>query len=456
MTLDNETRLQRTALDALVDSDRQHHWHPFTDMRAFDPATRMLVRARDCTVWDADGRPLLDAFAGLWSVNAGHNHPRIVAAIIDQVQQLAVGPLFNFTHPTAAELAARLAALCPDDLNKVFFSVQGSHAVDQALKLARQYWKSVGQGTKYKIIARDRAYHGTAFGGTSAQGIAANREAFEPLLPGFSHITAPLPGNTCRMCRSSCTLLCADELEREILRQGPSTVAAYIVEPLSGTGGVIPSPAGYLERIAEICKRHRVLFIADEVMTGFGRTGRMFAIEHSNVVPDIMVVSKGLTSGHLPMAAMIVREQIYDAIVSSATRPGVEFSSGSTFDGYPAACAAALANLDVIRDEDLVGQAQQKGAVLQECLARLKTHALVRDVRGIGMVGGIELTEAKAQQVAMHCYERGVIVRPLVGGRVVAVAPPLTITVVDLHRIAETLAAALDDCHTSASEPATE
>lgn len=430
--------MEARELERLARLDREHHWHPFTAMRDFRPEGRMFVRARDCSVWDAEGREYLDAFAGLWSVNAGHNHPRIVEAIVDQSREMCVAPLFGSAHPSAAELSARLAELCPAPLERVFFSVQGSHAVETALKMARQYWRSVGQGGCYKVIARERAYHGTAFGGTSAQGIPQNRAAFEPLLPGFSHIVAP--------CKEpGCDLDCADALEREIELQDPDTVAAFIAEPVVGTGGVIPSPPGYLERVREICDRHDVLLIADEVMTGFGRTGRMFAVEHAAVVPDLLLVSKGLTSGHLPLAATVTTPRVYDAILGGAAEEGPEFSTGATFDGYPPACAAALANLDVFAEEDLVDRAEADGAYLQEQLGSLADRPGVAQVRGVGMVAGIELEEPQARAVAAAAFERGLIVRPLVGGRVVAIAPPLTIGRDRIDRIAEGLGGALGD-----------
>ncbi len=422
-------------LNALAELDRRHHWHPFTAMRSFRPEGRMMVRARDCSVWDANGREYLDAFAGLWSVNAGHNHPRIVAAIVEQVEEMCVAPLFSSAHPTATLLADRLAAECPDPLDRVFFSVQGSHAVETALKMARQYWRAAGRGGKYKVISRHRAYHGTAFGGTSAQGIPENRVAFEPLLPGFSQIPAP--------CSSPCDLDCAEALAREIALQGADSVAAFIAEPLVGTGGVLPSPPGYLRRVREICDAHQVLFIADEVMTGFGRTGAMFAIEHEAVVPDILILSKGLTSGHLPMAATVTGPEVYETILAGAEGPGVEFSTGATFDGYPPACAAALANLDVFEQEGLVERAERNGAYLQTLMAGLEASDSVAQARGLGMVAAVELREPCAPAVAAAAFERGVIVRPLVGGRVVAVAPPLTIERGGIDRVVSVLGDAI-------------
>ena len=442
-------------LDELAGWDSRHHWHPFTRMQVFNPADHMMVRAEDCYVWDARGRRYFDAFAGLWSANAGHNRPEIVEAIVRQVQSLAVAPLFGSAHPAASELASRLAAISPGDLNRVFFSVQGSQAVETAFKLARQYWRS-RRRNKFKIISRRRAYHGTAFGGVSAQGIAANRAAFEPLVPGFSHIAPPYPYR-CSRCAATatCSLACADELAQEIELQGAETVAAFIAEPLMGTGGVIPSPLGYLERIRDICAENEVLFIADEVMTGFGRTGHLFAIEPSGVVPDMLLLSKGLTSGHLPLAATVVTDEIYDAIVG-APSVGAEFSSGCTFDGYPAACAAALANLDVIEREGLVDRAATVGEKFQADLRGLQDHPLVGEVRGTGMVAGVELVADKATRkpfptalaaaalLASHAYEAGVIVRPLTGGAVVAIAPPLTASENDLSWLVGVLRQCLD------------
>jgi beta-alanine--pyruvate transaminase len=400
-------------------SDSQHHWHPFTSMRTFRPEHMMMQRARDCWVWDAEGREYLDAFAGLWSVNAGHNHPRIVEAIIAQVTEMCAAPLFGRSHPTAAVLSARLAQICPGTLDRVFFSVQGSHAVETALKMSRQFWRAAGRGGKFKIISRERAYHGTAFGGTTAQGIAANRAPFEPLVPGFSHISAP--------CKFPCDLDCAAELEREILLQGPETVAAFIAEPVVGTGGVIPAPDGYMNKVADICRTYDVLFIVDEVMTGFGRTGPMLAIEHSGVEPDIVILSKGLTSGHLPMAATVTTGGVYSTILDGAARSGVEFPTGATFDGYPAGCAAALANLDVFQEENLLQRSESSGRYLQGSLSELAASKRVGQVRGVGMVAGIELVEPIADKICAEAFARGVIVRPLAGNHVIAVAPPLTI-----------------------------
>jgi taurine-pyruvate aminotransferase len=422
--------------------DIEHLWHGSLQHQGLEKHPPLeVVQAEGCYVFDSEGHRYLDAMAGLWCVNVGYGRKEIVAAVADQMTRLPYYPLTQ-SHPPAAQLAARLAELLPADLGRVFFLNSGSEAVETALKMARQYARRVNPGqNRYKIIARHRAYHGFTMGALSATGQVSRKRAFEPLVPGFLHV-APPDHYRCAFCQGEpgCTLTCADEFDRVIRLEGPETVAAVILEPTIGGGGVFHAPEGYLERVRQICDRHGVLLILDEVITGFGRTGKIFAFEHANIRPDILVLAKGITSGYLPLAATVATDAIFDAFLSE-TDDSAKFAQLSTFGGHPCSCAAGLANLQILTRERLWENAAQVGARLADRLRALDSPR-IGEVRGRGLLIGLEMIadsnrtpmperEVVALQGAIR--KAGVIVGrnsdTVPGlGNVLTIAPPLTIT----------------------------
>ena len=344
-------------IDHLWHGNLQHH-----DLRSHPPLE--ITRGEGCWVWDSDGNRYLDAMAGLWCVNVGYGRHAIADAVADQMKRLPYYPLTQ-SHPPAAQLAGRLSELLPEGLDRVFLVNSGSEAVETALKIARQCARSRRPGeNRYKIIARHRGYHGFTMGAMSATGQVARKQAFEPLVPGFLHVSPPDPYR-CDHCapKTECTLACANEFERAIRLEGPETVAAVILEPAIGGGGVFPAPPGYMERVREICDRYGVLMIVDEVITGFGRTGKLFAVEHSGVRPDLMTLAKGITSGYLPLGATIASRRVFETFLSGRDQ-SAKFTQVSTFGGHPCSCAAALANLEIITNERLWENAARVGPYL--------------------------------------------------------------------------------------------
>jgi len=374
------------------DLDLRHVWHGNVQHQGLDRRPPLEVdRADDVWVWDVEGRRYLDAMAGLWCVNVGYGRREIVDAVSAQMTRLPYYPLTQ-SHGPAAQLAARLTSLLPNELSRVFFLNSGSEAVETALKMARQYARRAHPGqNRYKIIARHRAYHGFTMGALSATGQVLRKQAFEPLVPGFLHVAPPDPYR-CGFCSrdSCCTLACADEFDRVIRMEGPESVAAVILEPVIGGGGVLPAPDGYLERVREICNRYGVLLILDEVITGFGRTGKLFGFEHAGVRPDILTVAKGLTSGYLPLAATVTTDQVFEAF-NSDTDEAAKFAQVSTFGGHPCSCSAGLANLDILTRERLWENSASVGAYLIDRLRGLKAKS-IGEVRGRGLLVGLEMT----------------------------------------------------------------
>jgi taurine-pyruvate aminotransferase len=433
--------------------DIEHLWHGSLQHHGLEKKPPLeVVQAEGCYVYDSEGRRYLDAMAGLWCVNVGYGRREIVDAVADQMTRLPYYPLTQ-SHPPAAQLAARLAELLPAGLSRVFFLNSGSEAVETALKMARQYARRVYPGqNRYKIIARHRAYHGFTMGALSATGQVSRKRAFEPLVPGFLHV-APPDHYRCAFCQreTGCTLTCADEFERVIRLEGPETVAAVILEPTIGGGGVFPAPEGYLERVRQICDRHGVLLILDEVITGFGRTGKLFALEHAGIRPDILVVAKGITSGYLPLAATVATDAVFD-VFRSDTDDAAKFAQLSTFGGHPCSCAAGLANLEILTRERLWENAERVGAYLADRLRALDSPC-IGEVRGRGLLIGLEII---ADSIRTPLPEREVIgiqgairgAGVLVGrnsdtvpglGNVLTIAPPLTLK----KEEADTIAAAV-------------
>lgn len=437
------------------DLDLRHLWHGNLQHQGLESRPPLeMVSAQDVWIEDSEGRRYLDAMAGLWCVNVGYGRREIVDAVAEQLARMPYYPLTQ-SHSPGAKLAGKLATILPEGLERVFFTNSGSEAVETALKLARQSQRRRFPGqNRYKIIARHRGYHGFTLGAVSCTGQALRKQAFEPLLPGVLHVCPP-DHYRCDVCskQPACTLHCADEFDRVIRMEGPETVAAVILEPVIGGGGVFPSPDGYLERIREICTRHGVLLIADEVITGFGRTGTMFGVQHAGIRPDIMTMAKGLTSGYLPLAATATTSAVFDSF------RGVDmdkFIQVSTFGGHPASCAAALANLDILMRERLWENSAVVGAYLLERLRSLKNPS-IGEVRGRGLMAGLEMVsdaagtpmpEPEVIALMKRIRENGVLVgrnNDTVPGftNVLTLAPPLTLTREGADRIVDAIAKAL-------------
>ena len=426
------------------------YWMPFTANRAFKRKARLLESASGTRYRSVDGRELLDAIAGLWCCNAGHCHPKIVEAIASQAAKLDYATSFQLAHPTAFALAERLAAMAPADLNAVFFTNSGSESVDTALKIALAYHHARGEAARTRLVGRERGYHGVGFGGTSVGGIGNNRKSFGPLLPGVLHLPQTHPREQRAFSRGqpSWGAHLADDLERIVAVHDASTIAAVIVEPFAGSAGVLPPPLGYLQRLREITARHGILLIFDEVIAAFGRLGTAFAGERFGVVPDIVATAKGITSGTVPLGAVLVRDDIRRTIVDSAPDGAIEFFHGYTYSGHPLAAAAAMATLDVYRDEGLFARARDLEPVLEDAVHGLGDKPNVIDVRNIGLAAAIDLAPregepgARASAAFQTAFDRGLLIRTTAD--TIAIGPPLTITAQEIETIAAVLAEVLD------------
>lgn len=420
-------------MTARAANDLDPFWMPFTANRSFKAHPRLLASARDMHYFTPDGRPILDGTAGLWCVNAGHARKPIVEAIQHQAEVLDYAPTFQLGHPLVFELAARLGMLFPADINHVFFAGSGSEGVDSALKIALACQRARGFENRTRLIGRQKGYHGVGFGGISVGGLENNRRGFLTL-PGVDHLSHTLNLEEAAFSRGQPAwgAHLADELEVLIAEHGAETIAAVIVEPLSGSAGVIVPPVGYLERLREITARHGILLIFDEVITGFGRVGGATASETLGVIPDLLVCAKGLTNGAVPMGAVGVRGEIYDAVVNQAAAPGIEFFHGYTYSGHPLAAAAGLATLDVYENEGLFQRATELAPYWEEAVHSLRGLPHVIDIRNLGMVAAIELAArpdapgARAMEVFHTAFDEGILIR--VTGDVIALSPPLIIS----------------------------
>jgi beta-alanine--pyruvate transaminase len=425
-------------------------WMPFTANRQFKAAPRILVAAQDMHYTAEDGRKILDGTAGLWCVNAGHCRPRIIQAIQRQVQTLDYSPLFQMGHPGEFRAAGLIAELAPAGLDRVFFANSGSEAVDTALKIALAYHRARGEGHRTVLIGRERGYHGVGFGGISVGGIPANRKVFGSLLPRVDHLphTHNLERNAFSRGQPQWGAHLADELEsRLIALHDASNIAAVIVEPVAGSTGVLVPPLGYLERLREICNKYGLLLIFDEVITGFGRTGRAFAAETFGVVPDLITFAKGVTNATVPLAGVIARRDIYDTIVDQAPPDTVELFHGYTYSGHPLATAAAEATLALYHEERLFERARTIAPRFESALHALKGLPHVVDVRNFGLMGAVELEPipgkpgARGFQTFLQCFATGILVR--VTGDILALSPPLIISESQIAALAETIGAVL-------------
>lgn len=437
----------------LIPNDRSldAYWMPFTANRQFKAAPRLLTAAKGMFYETPEGRAVLDGTSGLWCVNAGHGREEISDAVERQIRTLDYAPSFQMGHPLAFEYAERLAAVCPGGpvalLDRVFFTGSGSESVDTALKIAIAYQRAIGQGTRTRVIGRERGYHGVGFGGISVGGLVNNRRVF-PTLPGVDHLrhTHDLARNAFSPGLPEHGAELADDLQRLVDLHGVETIAAVIIEPVAGSTGVLLPPKGYLERLRELCTRHGILLIFDEVITGFGRLGAPFAVDLFGVVPDLVTAAKGLTNGAIPMGAVFASRRVHDALMSGP-EPQIELFHGYTYSGHPVACAAGMATLDIYAEEQLL----TRGAVMSEAWAQamrgLADLRHVVDVRTIGLVAGIELASrpdapgARGYEIFTECFERGLLIR--VTGDTIALSPPLILEADHIEQIVSVLSAVL-------------
>lgn len=416
-----------------IPNDLSAFWMPFTANRQFKKEPRLFVGAKDMHYTTSDGRSVLDGTAGLWCVNAGHCRPLITQAIAEQAGELDYAPAFQLGHPKAFELANRLVDIAPDGLNHVLYTNSGSESVDTALKVALAYHRAKGDGSRSRLIGRERGYHGVNFGGISVGGIVSNRKMFGTLLSGVDHMPhTHLPEhNAFSKGEPQHGGDLADELNRIITLHDASTIAAVIVEPVAGSTGVLVPPKGYLQKLRDICTKHGILLIFDEVITGYGRMGTPFAAQYYGVTPDIMVTAKGLTNGVIPMGAVFVTSEIHDAFMNGPEHM-IEFFHGYTYSGNPIASAAAVATLDTYRDERLFERAAELAPYWENALHGLADAPNVIDIRNIGLIGAIELAPIageptkRAFSAFLKAYERGILIRTT--GDTIALSPPLIIT----------------------------
>src|SRR5215471_3673135 len=431
----------------LRELDDTHWLHPQGDLGAAPGIAPRLMfgRGRGSTLYDVEERPYLDAMAGLWNVNTGYGRAELAEAAAEQMRELPFSSAYGaFGHAPGSLLAAKLAELAPGDLGVTYFASGGAEANDSAFKVARLYWSLRGRPEKVNIVARMSGYHGLTYGATSATGLPMFWEGIGPLAPGFLHAPAPHPYRY--EGEGAPGEGYARALEQVILDAGPETVAAVVAEPVQGAGGVIVPPPDYFPQVREVCDRHGVLLIADEVITGFGRTGTWFAMQQWNVTPDLMVFAKGVTSGYLPLSGVILTEQVHETLKTMSSA----LPHGFTYSGHPVACAVALRNLELIEEEGLVGRAADLGRRLLPRLEELRSHELVGDVRGLGLMAGVELVRDRltrapfepaqgvGRRVQLAALADGVIFRSLPGD-VIALCPPLVITEDQLDRVVDVL-----------------
>lgn len=432
-----------------MSSNLDHFWMPFTANRAFRGRPRMLHGADGMYYRDQDARPILDGTAGLWCVNAGHGRRRIREAVAEQITKLDYAPSFQLGHPLAFQLAGRLAELAPGHLNHVFYCNSGSEAADTALKIALAYQQARGLPGKTRLIGRAKGYHGTGFGGISVGGLGNNRRTFGSLLPGVDHLShTQLPGNAFSRGLPKNGVELAEQLLELVQLHDPATLAAVIVEPVAGSGGVVVPPEGYLQRLREICTEHDILLILDEVITGFGRVGAAFAAEAFGVMPDLLCAAKGLTNGVIPMGAVLASDTVHDAFMQGPPQL-IELFHGYTCSGHPVAAAAALATLDIYREEDLFARAAGLAARFEEAVHSLANCPHVIDIRNYGLMAAVDLApDEKAPgrrglEVLNDCFfTQNLLVR--VTGDTIALSPPLIVSEDEIGQIAGGLAASIN------------
>jgi beta-alanine--pyruvate transaminase len=423
---------------------------PFTANRQFKQAPRLLSEAKGMYYKTPDNREILDGTAGLWCVAAGHCRDEIVKAVQDQVARMDFAPTFQMGHPLAFETASRLAAITPPGLNRIFFTNSGSESADTALKIALAYHRARGEPSRTRFIGRERGYHGVNFGGMSVGGIPGNRKTFgNSLLPGVDHLRAThdLARNAYSKGQPAHGAEFADELERIVALHDASNIAAVIVEPLAGSAGVLVPPKGYLNRLREICDKHGILLIFDEVITGFGRLGGAFAYDAFGVKPDLMTLAKAINNATIPMGAVAVRQEVHDAIINATPEGGIEFMHGYTYSAHPVACAAANATLALYEKDKLFERAAKMAPAFEAAAHALKGTRHVIDIRNYGLVAGIEVESRpgaagkRGYEALVRCFEKGLLIRTT--GDIIALSPPLIIEQAQIERIFSTIAEVL-------------
>ncbi|WP_078059123.1 aspartate aminotransferase family protein [Tropicimonas marinistellae] len=430
-------------------NDLSAFWMPFTANRQFKQTPRMFVAAEGMHYTTDDGRKVLDGTAGLWCCNAGHKRPKIVEAIQAQAAELDYAPAFQMGHPKVFELASAVRDMAPEPFEHVFFTNSGSESVETALKIALAYHRARGEGQRTRLIGRERGYHGVNFGGISVGGIVNNRKFFGTLLTGVDHLPAThLPENAMTRGQPEHGAHLADELERICTLHGPETIAAVIVEPMAGSTGVLLPPKGYLEKLREICTKHGILLIFDEVITGFGRLGSSFAAEHFGVMPDLITTAKGLTNGVIPMGAVLATAEIHDAFMTGPEHM-IELFHGYTYSGNPIASAAGLATLETYRDEGLFQRAADLAPYWEDALHSMADCKHVIDIRNMGLIGAIELEPIageptkRAFSAFIDAYDKGCLIRTT--GDIIALSPPLIIEKEHIDQLFGTLRAVLNN-----------
>ena len=447
--LHTSQRPQDSGLTAPAPANLDAYWMPFTANRQFKAAPRLLTGAKGMYYRSVDGREILDGTAGLWCCNAGHAREGIVHAVQRQIAEMDFAPSFQMGHPLAFELAERLAEIAPEPLNRIFYTNSGSESVDTALKIALAYHRARGEGQRTRFIGREKGYHGVGFGGISVGGMVNNRKAFGAMLPGVDHMrhTLDIGRNAFSKGLPAHGAELADDLERIVQLHDASTIAAVIVEPVSGSGGVVMPPQGYLQRLKAICEKHGILLIFDEVITGFGRVGKAFAAQRIGVTPDLMTTAKGLSNGSIPMGAVFASDAIFQTFMKGP-EPMIELFHGYTYSGHPVACAAALATLDIYRDENLFERAIELESYWADGLHSLKGLPNVIDIRSYGLIGAVEFAPrdnapgSRGYDVFTDCFhKRNLMVR--YSGDVIAMSPPLIIEREHIDQIVERMATAI-------------
>ncbi len=412
----------------------ENFWMPFTANRQFKAAPRLLASASGMYYTDTDGNQVLDGTAGLWCCNAGHGRKRITEAVERQISTMDFAPTFQMGHNVAFDFAEKLAAIAPGGpdakLDRVFFTNSGSESVDTALKIAIAYQRAIGQGTRTMVLGREKGYHGVGFGGISVGGLVNNRRVFPQIPADHLRHTLDIEKNAFSKGLPAHGIELADDLERLVQLHGAEKIAAVIVEPMSGSAGVILPPKGYLERLRATADKHGILLIFDEVITGFGRLGTPFAVDYFGVVPDLVTTAKGLTNGAIPMGAVFASRKVHDGLMTGPEN-AIELFHGYTYSGHPVASAAGLATLEVYAEEGLLTRGAQLADHWQEALHSLKGVSNVVDIRNLGLVGAIELSSregapgARAYDVFVDCFKKGLLIR--VTGDVIALSPPLIV-----------------------------
>jgi len=429
--------------DFNTDLEHSAFWMPFTANRQFKKAPRLLARAEGMYYWTPEGRQLLDGCAGLWCVNAGHCRPKIVEAIKRQAAEMDFAPTFQMGHPIAFDFAERLAAIAPPGFKRVFFTNSGSESVDSALKIALAYHRARGEPGRFRLIGRERGYHGVNFGGMAVGGLGPNRKLFGPGVAGVDHLrhTHDVARNAFSRGQPAHGAELAEDLERLCTLHDPSTIAAVIVEPVPGSAGVLVPPQKYLERLREICTKHGILLIFDEVITGFGRLGKPFGSQRLGVMPDLFTTAKGMTNGAVPMGAVFVREDLYDVFMKGPD--GIELFHGYTYSGHPLACAAGIATLETYQEEGLLERAGSLAKYWEDAIHSLKDARNVIDIRNFGLMGAVELAPrqgtpgSRGYSALVKCFEAGVLVRYTAD--TLAFSPPLIVEKKQIDQLFDTV-----------------